>query len=144
MYANADSVRTLCRNIRSSIPDDEIEAVSALVDGEIDGEIGQLYYWPEDASGDPVAPVPALVRTISTYLVAALLCQGKYAQNESGGLEANPYAVSLDRRGRAILNRILDGKQHVPGLQRVGALASRAAQPVFSPVRGFGRSGEVI
>lgn len=137
MYANADTVRSLCRNIRSSVPDDEIAAIATLVDAELDGELGRQHYWPTGSDGSAVSPVPPLIGAISSFLVAALLCQGKYAQNESGGAEANPYAVALDRRGRAILNRILKGEQMVPGLQRVGEVATRPTTTTYAPVHGL-------
>lgn len=143
MYANEASVRTLCINVRSGLDSAFILEHGETVDAMIDAKLGEAYYWPTDSSGKPVNdPPPTLIVKIANKLTAAAIERTKYAVNEANGqIQGNPYAASLEREGKQILEALVAGDMILPELAEVRPIRQSAAPPSFTPVRGAGFTG---
>jgi len=137
MYANENTVRGLTKNRVSTLSLAEIEAAASLVDAEIDGRLSAMFWWPNNEQGEPVSPTPAAIVALASQLTAGWIEMQTYAQNEGGGLSANPYGRTLQRLGYDALERIEAGAYLVPGLKRFGPVRTTAAPKIFSPVRGL-------
>lgn len=143
MYANEASVRTLCINVRSGLDSAFILEHGETVDAMIDAKLGEAYYWPTDSSGNAVNnPPPTLIVKIANKLTAAAIERTKYAVNEANGqIQGNPYAASLEREGKKILEDLVNGDMILPELAEVRPIRQSASPPSFTPVRGSGFSG---
>lgn len=137
MYADQSTVTGLCMNRVSNLSLQEIQAVAAIVEPEIDSRIGSVYYWPNNEAGVPITVIPVLVKTISNYLVAGLIEKKSYAQNEAGQMTPNPYGVALEKRGDKLLQDVIAGLIIVPGLQRYNQVSGSNPPDQFRHVHGL-------
>lgn len=140
MYAVEASVRTLCINVRSGLESAFITEHGETVDAIIDAKLGEHFYWPTDANGDPVNnPAPTIVVKIANKLTAAAIERTKYAVNEANGnIQGNPYAASMEREAMKMLEALVAGDMIIPELAEVRPIRQSAAPPSFTPVRGAG------
>lgn len=123
MYGNAAQIRALAKNRISSLSDDEIAEAAVVVDAEIDGAVSDVYYWPVNEHGvDISGSAPQLMVTIANYLTAAVIEQQSFAHNADNEAQLSPLGARLDRTGRAMLAKVVDGTYHLP-LSRVAPLS---------------------
>lgn len=121
MYADLGTVRTLCQNVQTQIPDDLITVASAWVNVQIDAMLAQVFYWPTGSDGIAV-PVPAAVTQIASFLTAALVESLAYSSvvgPEGDGLVkgSSTWGKYLKSMAEGLLNQIICHTALVPYLQ---------------------------
>lgn len=141
MYAIEASVRTLCINVRSGLDSAFIAEMAATADAIIDAKLGEHFSWPNDPDGNPVnAPPPAIIVQIANRLTAAYIERTKYAINEANGQPmGNPYAASLEREAKKMLDELQSGDLIIPSLVEVSPIRQSASPKAFHEVQGSPR-----
>lgn len=140
MYANATTVKSLCRNRKSNLVADDLTAAAMVVDAEIDARLSIIYYWPLDSDGNAYASTPNLITAIANLLTAGLVESETYAHNEAGGI-INPYGAMLTRRGNALLDSLANGNLDIEELERTQVLKGShdrgTAEGAYAPASGL-------
>ena len=141
MYANEQSVRTLCINVRSGLASDFILEHGETVDEIIDAKLGEVFWWPISREGvDLRVTPPTIIIKIANRLTAAYVERTKYAVNEANGnIMGNPYASNLEKSAMAMLTSIAEGNMIIPALEENIPIRQSASPPTFVPPSG--RSG---
>lgn len=141
MYAVENSVRTLCINVRSGIDLAFITEMAATADALIDAKLGEHYYWPTGPDGRPVNdPPPPIIVQIANRLTAAYIERTKFAINEANGqIQGNPYAASLEREAKKMLEDLRNGELVIPQLVETTMIRQSPSPKSFHEVSGISR-----
>ena len=133
MYADPTAVASWTQNLQNQ-PGGLLTVAAALCDAQIDGDVGNNFYWPYNSNSQLINnPCPAYIQQMANVLTAATIenmlyaqMQGRYDQalDDGQGNGGSTYGRMLMGMYKTMLGRLLKGLTFVPQLQRYNSIGA--------------------